>query len=277
MECWRFVCQVRSGYCNHPAYGGHGWGTQGPHQDPDGDQAGTRSRGGGFHGNTRSQARRVFTLGGTTTLVWSAPMASNAATAVTLASASSISEVVGARPMLLPGQSVDQYTQGVLEIIKELGVSTHMQRYLAQKIFDCIWEINNYEIATRGIVANQMIDSLLEDQSDMQEQTISVVQAVFAGDWANAQIVQLLDDCGHTPESLYAESLGKAQGKLIHIEQLRAIRTKSMLQLQGAYEALVNRSILRERLHMQNELMRRDLRAIEVKADTAGVDLKPSN
>ena len=108
-------------------------------------------------------------------------------------------------------------------------------------------------------------------------QTISVVKAVFAGDWGNAQIVQLLDDCGHTPESLYAESLGRAQEQLIHIEQLRAIRTKSMLQLQGAYEALVNRSILRERLHMQNELMRRDLGAIEVKANTAGVDLELSN
>ena len=46
-------------------------------------------------------------------------------------------------PMLLHGQSVDQYAQGVQALIKELGASTHMQRYLAQKIFDCVWEINS--------------------------------------------------------------------------------------------------------------------------------------
>ena len=193
-------------------------------------------------------------------------MASNVATAVTLASTSSISEVVGARPMLLPGQSVDQYTQGVLEIIKELGASTHMQRYLAQKIFDCIWEINNYEIAKRGIVANLMVKKLLRHRAEWEDNWEQTVRAIFSSEWDNSDVVQCLAYEGYTPESLYAECVDFKQEPLRHLEQLTAVRTKTMLQLQASYEALVNRPILLERLHMQNELMRRDLKAIEVNA-----------
>jgi hypothetical protein len=36
--------------------------------------------------------------------------------------------------------------------------------------------------------------------------------------------------------------------------------------LQQSYEALVNRSVMQERLKLQNELLKRDLQAIEVPA-----------
>jgi hypothetical protein len=39
---------------------------------------------------------------------------------------------------------------------------------------------------------------------------------------------------------------------------------KTLMQLQQSYEALVNRSIMQERLKLQNELLKRDLEAIDV-------------
>ena len=195
-----------------------------------------------------------------------APKASNAATAINHASTLSISDLVGARSTLLHGQSVDQNTQGVQALIKELGASTHMQRYLAQKIFDCVWQLNSYEIARRGIVANLMVQQLLGRKAEWGDTWEETVCAIFSGEWGNADVVRCLADNGYTPESLYAECVGLKQGPLCQLEQLTAVRTKTMLQLQASYEALVNRPILLERLSMHNELMSRDLKTIEVNA-----------
>ena len=141
-----------------------------------------------------------------------------------------------------------------------------MQRYLAQKIFDCVWEINSYEIARRGIVANLMVQQLLGRKAEWGDTWEETVRAIFSGEWDNADVVRCLADNGYTPESLYAECVGYKQEPLRHLEQLTAVRTKTMLQLQASFEALVSRPILLERLRMQNELMRRELKAIEVKA-----------
>ena len=40
----------------------------------------------------------------------------------------------------------------------------------------------------------------------------------------------------------------------------------SDLQLQQSYEGLVNRSVMQERLKLQNDLLKRDLQAIDVEA-----------
>lgn len=47
------------------------------------------------------------------------------------------------------------------------------------------------------------------------------------------------------------------------LDQLIALRVKTLMQLQQSYEALVNRSVLQERLKLQNDLLRRELQAID--------------
>jgi regulator of replication initiation timing len=58
--------------------------------------------------------------------------------------------------------------------------------------------------------------------------------------------------------------MSDCKDKLIKLDQQIAMRTKTLMQLQQSYEALVNRSILQERLKLQNELIKRDLHAIDV-------------
>ena len=58
----------------------------------------------------------------------------------------------------------------------------------------------------------------------------------------------------------------KAREEIQKLDALIALRVKALGQLQHSYEALVNRSVMQERLKLQNELLKRDLQAIEVKA-----------
>jgi hypothetical protein len=54
--------------------------------------------------------------------------------------------------------------------------------------------------------------------------------------------------------------------EVLRYEQLIAVAMQSMIGLQKSYEALVHRSIMQERLKLQNELLKRDLQAIDVKS-----------
>ncbi len=58
--------------------------------------------------------------------------------------------------------------------------------------------------------------------------------------------------------------MSNRKDELIKLDQQIALRMKTLMQLQQSYEALVNRSIMQERLKLQNELLKRDLEAIDV-------------
>ena len=60
--------------------------------------------------------------------------------------------------------------------------------------------------------------------------------------------------------------MSEVREEIQKIDTLIALRVKSLGQLQQSYEALVNRSVMQERLKLQNELLKRDLQAIDVKA-----------
>ncbi len=52
---------------------------------------------------------------------------------------SQISQLIGATSPLLPGEPADAYKAGLQATIAELGATTPLQIYLAEKIFDCLW------------------------------------------------------------------------------------------------------------------------------------------
>ena len=61
-------------------------------------------------------------------------------------------------------------------------------------------------------------------------------------------------------------AMSNARDEIQKIDLLIALRVKALGQLQQSYEALVNRSVMQERLKLQNELLKRDLQSIDVKA-----------
>jgi hypothetical protein len=180
-----------------------------------------------------------------------------------------ISQIVGSQLPLLPGESAERYQEGLRSLIEEMGASTHMQVYLVQKMFDCMWEIRNYELASRGIIFNRMLLIISDANFRAKNSKLELVRAVHAGDWDNAMVKRALQEKGYTKESLYVLAVSNVHAQLQHLQQLSALRTKSMMQFQASFEALVNRPVLQERLRMQNEMMKRDLQAIEVTAEPA--------
>jgi hypothetical protein len=74
----------------------------------------------------------------------------------------------------------------------------------------------------------------------------------------------LIEEAGHTPGSLLAAAMSTKSQGIQNFDSLIALRVKTLGQLQQSYEALVNRSVMAERLRLQNELIKRDLQAIDV-------------
>ena len=82
--------------------------------------------------------------------------------------------------------------------------------------------------------------------------------------WDEPSLKKRIESSGHTPESLLEHSMSSVQDDIQKLDQLIALRVKTLMQLQQSYEALVNRSVLQERLKLQNDLLRRDLQAIDL-------------
>jgi len=163
---------------------------------------------------------------------------------------------------VLPGQSAEQYQTGLQSLVSELQAQTPMQVYLAQKMFDCIWWLRTYDLAKHSAIAEEMITILKLDADEKEDW--SVMQCLRNLDWNHALVSEAADQWGHTVQSLHALATTRSRDKLLNLEQLSAIRTKTLHQLQTSYEALVSRPILQERLKLQNQLMARDLGAIEL-------------
>ena len=181
----------------------------------------------------------------------------------------SIAQIAGAKPPVLPGESLQEYEQGLQSLVNELQAKSPMQVYLAQKMFDCIWWMRQYEILKRGIIINEMFDILTSNDSWSGKSQLALLECLRAGDWTNPKLKLAMKDADHTIESLYAKAVEHCLQKLQHLEQLTAMRAKTLTQFQASFEALVNRPILQERLRIQNELLARDLSAIEVKTTSS--------
>ncbi len=177
---------------------------------------------------------------------------------------SQISQIFG--PIkLLPGESEAAYRAGLAGTINELGASTHLQIYLAEKIFQCLWWMRRYELQKQATIVNSMVD-LLTTSATPKIQIHALSHNLQAQSWNAAEMKEIFEASGYTPESLSAKAMTKAREEIQKLDTLIALRVKSLGQLQQSYEALVNRSVMQERLKLQNELLKRDLQAIDVKA-----------
>jgi hypothetical protein len=195
--------------------------------------------------------------------------------------AKSISSVLGSPPTL-PGESAEEYQLGLQAVIEELEAKTVMQVYLAEKIFECLWWMSRYEQQKRAILA-RIIGKILdvkEDEEtstdfqllpfDHKEKEPSIVDEVN-----NMEIVldpnrrsefeQLLSQTDHTEQSLMQEALSYPYLNIYTFDDKINLLIKNLSGFQASYEVLVNRKLNIERLRLQNELLEKDIGAIDVK------------
>ena len=171
----------------------------------------------------------------------------------------SITRLAGGTSPVLPGESEAVYQKGLAATISELGAKTELQVYFAQKIFDCMWWLNRLEMQKKMAILSK-VKLMLGGQHPEPE----LVDCIESGRWDSRQIKDQLEVRGMTVNELLFNAMQLEQGYIGMLEQQIANRIKAMQGLQSSYEALVNRSILATRIQLQNELMQRNLGAIEM-------------
>ena len=179
---------------------------------------------------------------------------------------SPISQLIGASPVL-PGESDKVYQHGLVATVQELGATTPLQIYLAEKIHECLWWMRRYENQKRATLIRSMAE-LLDPQhfgSDVSDVEAWAMDALFANRLDDA-FINLLKKHNLTVESLNQKALESSQDVLESLDQMIALKAKTLAGFQASYEVLVNRKVNAERMRLQNALMQRDLGAIENEA-----------
>jgi hypothetical protein len=174
----------------------------------------------------------------------------------------SISSLLGV-VQVLPGESEEIYQSGLIATIAELNAETPLQIYLAEKIFQCLWWMRRYETQKRSSIIAAMVDAL-KGYSTSKDERLAIFKLLQASLWDEPPLKNRIESSGHTPVSLLEHAMSRVQDQIQKLDQLIGLRAKTLIQLQQSYEALVNRSVLQERLKLQNDLLKRDLQAIDL-------------
>jgi hypothetical protein len=72
---------------------------------------------------------------------------------------SRITQILGSSPVL-PGESDAVYQQVLIATVYELGATTPLQIYLAEKIYECLWWMRRYENQKRSTLIRKMAQIL---------------------------------------------------------------------------------------------------------------------
>ena len=177
---------------------------------------------------------------------------------------SKISQIVGGN-FILPGESAQQFHKAYAAALVELGAQTQLQIYLAEQIFHSMWWIRRYELQKRASLISEMVKILkspgLAESSGLPG--LDLTELLEAGRWDDPAVLNEVKRKGFTVQSLLQRAGERHQEELMRLDQSIALKAHTLTQLQKSYEALVNRSVMQERLKLQNDLLKRDLLAID--------------
>lgn len=176
--------------------------------------------------------------------------------------ASSIARLVASDPVL-PGESAQLYAEGLSATLRELDAKTPLQIYLTEKIFDCLWWMRRYEAQKRVTLVRSMCDQLEPLPANAMSPLKAALFIALAGNKAPSILREAMDVKSYTLESLQQQAFEKCLPRIMALDELIALKAKTLAGFQASYEVWVNRTILRERLQLQTALLRLDMEAIE--------------
>ena len=185
-----------------------------------------------------------------------------------VASQSAISQAaVGKRlgaKFVVPGESGNRYYLGLASTIEALGAKTQMEVYLAEKIFTCIWSMNRYEAQKRASLIAEMVTALKDGYLEKSDTKLALTQLLEDGRWDEPALKKVMQHKGFTESSLTQRAMERRMKEIIQLDEAIAVKAHTLKAMQKSYEAFACRSILQERLKLQNDLLKRDLQAIDV-------------
>ena len=177
---------------------------------------------------------------------------------------SEVSTLLGAKPVL-PEASAEEYAAGLAALIAELDAKTVLQIYLAEKIYDCLWWVRRYEAQKRMVVIVMMTE-IVQDHY-LAKNVIDAVEfrEALNSEAVTAEMVEALKDMGYTIESLKQQAMTRKAREIRALDEQIALQAKILTGFQASYEVAANRKLNIERIKLQNEMLRRDVEAIDVK------------
>lgn len=135
-----------------------------------------------------------------------------------------IAQLVGATTVL-PGEPELEYQNGLVATVQELGATTPLQVYLAEKIHECLWWMRRYENQKRATLIRSMAE-LLDPQhfgSDVSDVEVWAMDALFANRLDDA-FIKVLKKHNLTVQSLNQKALETTQDVLESLDQMIALR-----------------------------------------------------
>ncbi|TCD47543.1 hypothetical protein [Chlorobium sp. N1] len=183
-------------------------------------------------------------------------------------SATSISSILGVLPVL-PGESDREYQKSLQSLLLELGATSPLQVYLAEKIHECLWWMHRYAQQKRAAVIAAMAtsrrDFFLKDSPSAEH-----VRTMLLADTIDQKTSRFCSAGGNTLESTRQDAMRRGQEELEQLDRQIALQAKILTGLQKSFEVAVNRRTNAERLQLQNALLRRQLAAAGAQAEEEG-------
>ena len=178
--------------------------------------------------------------------------------------AASITQLLNISPVL-PGESSDLYQSSLQGLIHELEAKTVLQVYLAEKIHECLWWMRRYEQQKRLILIHEMATIATPGHAFDREDRRTQLLNRLLSDQNDPEAIQMIGSIGFTAESLLQKAFDKKKVDVAYLNHQIALQVKILAGFQASYELAFNRKFHAERLRLQNEMISRDLQAIDVK------------
>ena len=81
------------------------------------------------------------------------------------------------------------------------------------------------------------------------------------------ETLRVISDLGHSIEDLRRQALTRRAREFRALDEQIALQAKILAGFQASYEVAANRKLNTERMALHNEMLRRDLEAITVRAE----------
>ncbi len=179
-------------------------------------------------------------------------------------SAVSITQLLNVSPVL-PGESAELYRSSLQGLIQELEAKTVLQVYLAEKIHECLWWMRRYEQQKRLILIHEMATLATPGHAFDREDRRTQLLNRLLSDQSDPEATQMIVGMGFTAESLLQKAFERKKGDIAYLNHQIALQAKVLAGFQASYEVAFNRKFNAERLRLQNQLISRDLDAIDMK------------
>ena len=166
---------------------------------------------------------------------------------------------------VLPGESREEYDEGLAQILKELAIGDQgVDGYLVELVYDALWWLKRNSEVKAALVADEMVERLADALGEMHEDPDYFGTEIF--DEANkAQLDAFLLTAGLSLTSLRNSALVSLFDQLRKIDEQSEVMQRNLTKLQGNLEQWLARAPRLRLLKLEIEQRERNLLALEGK------------